>query len=513
MKKKNVVLLRVSKDLQEFASQKNAIDKYIKENKIVVHETITEHGVSAFQNKIDERESLVKIRDMARNGEIETLIVFDLDRIIRNMLDGMIFIEELTKYDVKVFSVRDHKIVNEGSNDADRLMNVIKFYSSEQESKKISERSKNGIEAINKRGLYAGGIVNFGYKVENQKLVILEEESKIVKLAFEYYIKYGSIKTIRKLNEAGLLRRGNKWSRENLYFMLTNTVYIGYKRYGGSERKIKNDFTCKKWIWNKDKVKYQPYNESIRIIDDETFNKVQKLLKERKCKKGECVKGVLNRSSELLEGLVYHVCGDGQIRKLIIDYNYKRNKGEIKKYAAYRCKHCRENKYKDVKKSYGSMKLDKEIDKNISEILEKTSIEEIEQKFKDSIKYKNNEYEDMLFILDKDLEKKTNALKNANQQLIDILSGDSKISIETIDNIIQDLKKEIQKITDRKKEIQKEIKSKESENLEMKERIEIFKDIKSTYSYLEKEEKKRILPLIIKRIIIKDDDIEIERYI
>ena len=38
--KKNVVLLRVSTDLQDFDAQKNGIDRYVKENNIVVHKTI-----------------------------------------------------------------------------------------------------------------------------------------------------------------------------------------------------------------------------------------------------------------------------------------------------------------------------------------------------------------------------------------------------------------------------------------------------------------------------------------
>ena len=44
--KQNVVLLRVSTDMQDFESQKKGIDRYIEENNIMVHKVIEEQGVS-----------------------------------------------------------------------------------------------------------------------------------------------------------------------------------------------------------------------------------------------------------------------------------------------------------------------------------------------------------------------------------------------------------------------------------------------------------------------------------
>ena len=59
--KKIIVLHRVSSDSQDFESQNNAIEDYIRENNIVVDEYIKEEGVSGYSNKLFEREAIKKI--------------------------------------------------------------------------------------------------------------------------------------------------------------------------------------------------------------------------------------------------------------------------------------------------------------------------------------------------------------------------------------------------------------------------------------------------------------------
>ncbi|MDK0710407.1 recombinase family protein [Clostridium perfringens] len=58
--KKIIVLHRVSSDSQDFESQNNAIEDYIRENNIVVDEYIKEEGISGYSNKLFEREAIKK---------------------------------------------------------------------------------------------------------------------------------------------------------------------------------------------------------------------------------------------------------------------------------------------------------------------------------------------------------------------------------------------------------------------------------------------------------------------
>ena len=162
--KKIIVLHRVSSDSQDFESQNNAIEDYIRENNIVVDEYIKEEGISGYSNKLFEREAIKKIYDMALLDELDTLIVFNLDRIGRTT-EVAEFLKKLTYCDVKVYSVTEGLL--NGGEDTQDLINYIKSFSAQMESKKTSLRVRSGKEATNKKGLFSGGTVNFGYGVEN----------------------------------------------------------------------------------------------------------------------------------------------------------------------------------------------------------------------------------------------------------------------------------------------------------------------------------------------------------
>nr|BDA33065.1 hypothetical protein CPBEC5_00730 [Clostridium perfringens] len=134
MKKKFVVLNRVSTNMQDFESQNNAINNYIVQNGIVVDEWITEEGVSGYSNKLYDRNAIRRIEEMALSGQLDTLIIFNLDRIGRTT-EGNQFINKMTFSNVKVISVTEG-LINSGK-DTDELVNLFKFWSAQQESKNI----------------------------------------------------------------------------------------------------------------------------------------------------------------------------------------------------------------------------------------------------------------------------------------------------------------------------------------------------------------------------------------
>lgn len=124
MKKKFVVLNRVSTNMQDFESQNNAINNYIVQNGILVDEWITEEGVSGYSNKLYDRNAIRRIEEMALSGQLDTLIIFNLDRIGRTT-EGNQFINKMTFSNVKVISVTEG-LINSGK-DTDELVNLFKF--------------------------------------------------------------------------------------------------------------------------------------------------------------------------------------------------------------------------------------------------------------------------------------------------------------------------------------------------------------------------------------------------
>jgi hypothetical protein len=93
----------------------------------------------------------------------------------------------------------------------------------------IGERIRDKVAASRRKGMWMGGYVPLGYRVENRKLLINEEEAASVRLIFERFVKLGSIKLLmRELQAANIRsRRGYMLDKGALYKLLNNRVYIG----------------------------------------------------------------------------------------------------------------------------------------------------------------------------------------------------------------------------------------------------------------------------------------------
>lgn len=483
--KKNVCLMRVSTDAQETISQRVAIQKYITDNRIVVDEWIEEDGVSGFKTKLEDRTALMKIKDMALNDELGTLIIFNLDRIGRRMeLVG--FMTLLDECGVKILSVTEG-CLNEG-NDTDILINSIKMWVAEYESKKKSKAVKAGKKVTALKGEFLGGVPNFGYKLGNRKLVIDEYEAEIVKLLYDFYIHYGTAKTMDKFRELGIKRRSNDWTRASIIQTLKNTIYIGKKQLKDGEI---------------------PYDESLRIISDEDFYKAQELIKLRTSNlKGTTTKFV-NKSDALLEGLLFHKCPDGRITKLGIDYNRGSKKGSSKK-LIYRCANCKNKRYEGVQKSYGGKKLTIMIENEIKEAMSKFTQEDILLKYSQYKNLDTQKLEKQILNLSKNIKKKMRALSNAENELEKIFMGESSMDKETINSMILKFKDEIKEMEVIIEEKKIELDMIKKKSMKTNHVLEKYKDFNRMYDLADKETRKNMLQEIIDKIIISDEKIEIK---
>ena len=76
------------------------------------------------------------------------------------------------------------------------------------EREMIGERIRDKIAASRRKGMWTGGNVPFGYRVENRKLLIHDPEAAIVRSIFERFLQIGSATILaRTLNAEGLRRR------------------------------------------------------------------------------------------------------------------------------------------------------------------------------------------------------------------------------------------------------------------------------------------------------------------
>ena len=99
-------------------------------------------------------------------------------------------------------------------NHVDKLLNYIRYWQASGESIKTSVRVKTWISQLTEEGYYTGGIVPYGYRLENRgrtnkrnkevcDLAIDPDEAEVVKVIFQKYVceGYGSQRICRYLAE------------------------------------------------------------------------------------------------------------------------------------------------------------------------------------------------------------------------------------------------------------------------------------------------------------------------
>ena len=121
----NIVLLRVSSNKQDTLVQRKAIEEYAKQNKIIIDKIVEEYAVSGFKTPMAERQGLNEIKQLAINGMMDSLLVYNTDRIGRR-IELISFISLLTECDVIIHSATEG-IINENKDYSD-LLNSIKLF-------------------------------------------------------------------------------------------------------------------------------------------------------------------------------------------------------------------------------------------------------------------------------------------------------------------------------------------------------------------------------------------------
>ena len=200
--------------------QRIACRKFAEEHgwQIVIEKV--EKGISGSKVSAINRDAIQDIKEAAANNEFDILLVFMFDRLGRIDSETPFVLEWFTNHGIEVWSV------NEGQqrmdSHTDKLINYIRFWQAAGESEKLSVRVKTRLGQMVDEGVFTGGAVPFGYKLEylgrlNKKgqpvrdLVIDPEEAEMVKIIFDKVVNegYGSFQLATLVYDKGFRTRKN----------------------------------------------------------------------------------------------------------------------------------------------------------------------------------------------------------------------------------------------------------------------------------------------------------------
>jgi DNA invertase Pin-like site-specific DNA recombinase len=192
----------------------------------------------------------------ASKKEFQYIIVYKVDRFARNQYDSVVYKHKLLNdYGIKVVSATEAiSDTNEG-----RLVETLLEYMAGMYSNDLRQKVTRGLKESVIKGNTIGSKPPYGYRVVDKKLVIDEKEAEVMRFIFREYTNGKSKKEIfTALEQKGYKTpNGRKFISTSFQDNLKNTKYIGvYEQFG-----VRNENYCP------------------AMIDKDTFDKVQKLLK------------------------------------------------------------------------------------------------------------------------------------------------------------------------------------------------------------------------------------------
>lgn len=524
--KRVVCLYRVSTkgqvDKNDIPMQKIECHNFIQKQKdwILVHEYY-EKGVSGFKKSALERDVLQQVKTDALKNQFDILLVFMFDRLGRREDETPFVVEWFSKQGIEIWSTQEGQ--QKFDNHVDKLMNYIRFWQASGESEKTSVRVDTRHKQMTQEGLFRGGIAPYGYhivpsgkynkkKKELGKLLINEDEAKIIQQIYHYVYDYGYGNSIiaQKLNNDNIPSPSNGlWRAGVVGYILRNPVYKGYPAYRKSTRKndISGHLPKSEWILSEKQQK------DLIIIEEHLWNDVQKIREAKKTKNNnrEPQHGKVTKSPLLFVGIIScGYCGHA----LSTNYNVKYNKNKTKSYrnAVYRCstKALNKNLCKG-QTTYSGKKIDSLILEAVYNHLKQIVLENPENK-KSSFLDKKKELNSQATRLQNEINKTIKEKELLLREISNCLMGNSKFTQDNLSELISIKEKDLTTKQNQLDIIQEQINNLHDNQKDNQELKQIVESWDTQFLKMNLNKQKMALRKIIKHITLYRNKIDIDFY-
>jgi site-specific DNA recombinase len=513
------IYTRVSSDQQKenktIESQVEALLNFSDQNGYVVPEEYIFKD-EGYSGAVLVRPGLEKVRDLSAEGQIQAVLAYSPDRLSRNYAYQVVLMDEFASCGTEVLFINSPK----PETPEEALLLQFQGMIAEYERAMIKERTRRGKRFKAKTGIVnvlSGAPYGYHYVRRTEEAAayyqINEEEALVVKEVYRLYTEdFLSIADIvRELNHRKIptKKRQSQWERTTIWGMLRNPAYMGKACFGKTEKTERQRITKPL----REKGGYSPRNNCSKeksreewieipvpaIITPETFELAQERLKKNKLHSQRNTVKVT-----LLQGmLVCTECGYSLYRtstrtskrKL---YYYRCLGSDQYRYANGRKCNCR-----PVRQDY----LDEIVWQKVLELLQDPAMiqKEIDKRIQEARKL------DPLINQKTVLLNQQSKLSKAMDKLLDAYQ-EGLIPIDQLRRRMPELQKRITTI-------ENELSNLAASELALDNRLQLL-DVGSftaklhqNTTQLDIEDKRKIVKLLIKEILVGEDSIEIKHSI
>lgn len=266
-------------------------------------EGYVDEGISG--TSVNKRDSFKRMIQDSKKGKFDLILTKEVTRFARNTLDSISYTQKLLDNDVGVYFQSDN--INTIMPDAELRLTIMASVA-QDEVRKLSERVKFGFSRSIEKKRVLGNNNIFGYRKDNTKLVIHEEEAKMIRELFEIYSQgeMGFYKISEYFKQKGYKgKNGTPISSQTLRRIIRNPKYKGYYRTGTV--KVVDYKLHKAQKMPKEEWKVFECKKNIpAIVSEELWEKCNNILEK---KSASCLNRVENKdvfkSRYAFSGLIY----------------------------------------------------------------------------------------------------------------------------------------------------------------------------------------------------------------
>ena len=187
-----------------------------------------------------ERPALQRLMQEMRDGHVDQIIVYKIDRLTRSLADFSKIVDVLDAAGASFVSVTQsfNTATSMGRLTLNMLLSFAQF-----EREVTAERIRDKIAASKRKGLWMGGNVPLGYEPDGRTLKISAADAPKVRTIYDLYKKHRNIRIVKteadKLGlktavrtlSSGRLKGGTEFSFGHIYHILSNPIYAGRIRH------------------------------------------------------------------------------------------------------------------------------------------------------------------------------------------------------------------------------------------------------------------------------------------
>ena len=269
---------RVSTEhIEQMTSIVNQIDYFIKyvsgiSNWVLVDGYVDE-GISGKEAK--RRDNFIRMINDSESNKFDLVLTKSVSRFARNTIDSIKYTGLLLERGIGVYFINDN--INTFYSDSEFRLTLMASIA-QDELRKLSESVRFGLRQSINRGIVLGSSNILGYCKDKGKLVVVEEEAKIVReifLMFDNSIhNYSEI--AREINK----RYKVKFNSSSIKRILTNYKYKGY--YCGKKSEVIDYKSGKRRVIDSDDwVVYSDSKNVPIIVEEDLWDRVNRVIRKK----------------------------------------------------------------------------------------------------------------------------------------------------------------------------------------------------------------------------------------